>query len=654
MFSGTRGTCQPCGAVETPYDGVDNDCDPSTPDRDLDGDGQIDEAVGGLDCDDQDPTVTGGPTAAEVCDDGKDNNCDGVIDEITCRDFAPPTVRIIEPTINAVVAGAVPVRIEASDDAQLMSLRFSVDGTTIDETRALATMSTVFETTVDTTQLTDGNYVLRAAAIDVAGRSALSQVPVVVDNTGAPRITIISPSDGASRAGEVSIRATAVDEQGVVAMNIRFDDQFVGTSTGGAVGAQVRVSDIDGTLHDILFEALDADGNRGTALITVRADHSGPTIRFIEPAPGASVDDPVDLVIEATDSAGVAEISAYGRRGVGGPEDTSLRLSFRLEPVELPPEATELVASAIDATNVGFGVGNSATETLPVTRFVSVTQFDPDKVYFVGTLRPGIAFNGVVCDLERPNQPLAGIDTAGNIEPIIRSTGRMVYYDISNGQVRMFASEPLTVDSDGRPTIPQNWRDNDPLLPTPPCNPGSGLGMDFTVNPVNDEFTWLCGDGLGWRTATGTITTCRGLRKFGRNGGQLCSDEVRAPDGTIHRLVDRLTQVEVLRPKPTGGWWWARGNVRDGLERWSISNRGVATRDGVYAPSNHPSLAPTGAIGEFDAAGNAYVVGNAFPSDENTIIRFNGDFLTNDVVYEEAGPPRPLCQLFAPLLVSGQ
>jgi len=69
------------GRNEIIYNCKDDDCDPATPDDDLDSDGygyNFRVCDPGTDCDDHDPTIF--PTAPERCD-GKDNNCDGQTDE---------------------------------------------------------------------------------------------------------------------------------------------------------------------------------------------------------------------------------------------------------------------------------------------------------------------------------------------------------------------------------------------------------------------------------------------------------------------------------------------------------------------------------------------------------------------------------------------
>ena len=66
------------GLDEVCGDGLDNDCDGSVDNVDLDGDKYLAASCGGPDCVDSDPDVH--PGALEVCD-GKDNECNGVIDD---------------------------------------------------------------------------------------------------------------------------------------------------------------------------------------------------------------------------------------------------------------------------------------------------------------------------------------------------------------------------------------------------------------------------------------------------------------------------------------------------------------------------------------------------------------------------------------------
>lgn len=63
------------GAAEACRNAVDEDCSGAADDRDVDGDGFLDPACGGNDCNDLDERAY--PGASEICD-GQDTNCDGL------------------------------------------------------------------------------------------------------------------------------------------------------------------------------------------------------------------------------------------------------------------------------------------------------------------------------------------------------------------------------------------------------------------------------------------------------------------------------------------------------------------------------------------------------------------------------------------------
>ena len=80
-------------------DGDDNDCDGTIPPDEVDGDGDLWLICEG-DCDDTDPSSNPGAIeskATSTCGDGKDNDCDGLVDgaDPDCEPAGPCTARIV-------------------------------------------------------------------------------------------------------------------------------------------------------------------------------------------------------------------------------------------------------------------------------------------------------------------------------------------------------------------------------------------------------------------------------------------------------------------------------------------------------------------------------------------------------------------------------
>lgn len=65
--------------IEVSCDSLDNDCDGTADNVDMDGDGYIDDSCGGSDCDDSQAYVH--PNATEICD-SLDNDCNSVTDDV--------------------------------------------------------------------------------------------------------------------------------------------------------------------------------------------------------------------------------------------------------------------------------------------------------------------------------------------------------------------------------------------------------------------------------------------------------------------------------------------------------------------------------------------------------------------------------------------
>ena len=206
MALGSPGLCEACPA-EIPYDGLDNDCDPGTKDRDLDGDGDnwVDAPEDpGTDCEDDNPLISG--RATEICTDMIDNDCDMLVDEPPCGDASAPRVMIQSPLTNSFVSASINVLVDVMDDGEIVQVEFYVG-----QGSAGVDMDAPYSMNVDTTAFGDGPLTIRAVATDLAGQTGEDSIIVTVDNTSGPVVTVQTPAAGTSYGGTVTLAADAVD-----------------------------------------------------------------------------------------------------------------------------------------------------------------------------------------------------------------------------------------------------------------------------------------------------------------------------------------------------------------------------------------------------------------------------------------------------------
>ncbi len=176
---------------------------------------------------------------------------------------------------------------------------------------------------LDTTQVADGPYEVRAVAEDNAGLTTTSgAITGTIDNTAPATPTLADP--GANLQGSVTLSGTASDSgSGIAAWIVQY-------RPAGSTGAWVdacsdttspytcawNTTGAADALYDVRAVARDRAGNETASATRTnrRVDNNGPTVSLTDP--GAYLRGTVALSATATDPAGVQSV-VFERRAVG-------------------------------------------------------------------------------------------------------------------------------------------------------------------------------------------------------------------------------------------------------------------------------------------------------------------------------------------------
>lgn len=268
-------------------------------------------------------------------------------------DDQPPGLALIAPVDGVIERGAIDFRVEATDNFAVSRVEFFLDDTLV-----LTTTQPPFNSSA-IPDLPNGTYTVTARAWDGAGNSTTTAPRTLhLDNDYIPpTVSLLSPGEGTTVEGTVSLQATASDEDrhpgGVEYVYFYVDGAFH-SYTFASNGTYTRTWDtlrVPNGPHVVTAKAVDNGGNEAFASVNVLVDNdlTAPTVSITSPASGAIVSETVEVTASASDNRGVTRVDFFvGYQLVGS--DTTAPYSFNWDTRPLVHGSGHtLMAKAYDA-----------------------------------------------------------------------------------------------------------------------------------------------------------------------------------------------------------------------------------------------------------------------------------------------------------------
>lgn len=182
-------------------------------------------------------------------------------------DTTAPTASITAPSAGAVVSGLVPVNVNAGDNVSVTRVELRVNGATV-----ASDTTSPFSFSWDSSKTANGTASLQAVAFDAAGNAGFSAVAAVTVSNAAPgpadttppTVAIVSPTNGITVSGTVTVSANAWDNVGVTRVEFWINSALVTSATAAPYSFNWNTRKYSGA-QTIVARAFDAAGNSATS-----------------------------------------------------------------------------------------------------------------------------------------------------------------------------------------------------------------------------------------------------------------------------------------------------------------------------------------------------------------------------------------------------
>jgi hypothetical protein len=305
-------------------------------------------------------------------------------------DTVNPSVSITAPAANSLLRSLVNVTAVATDNVAIDRVEFRVDGSLKETISGSGPYVYVW----NTTETSNAQHQIEAKAFDTSNNFDVNTIQVMVDND-APMISVLSPQNGSTVHGNISIVAPATDNFDLNRAEIYLDSDSAPFVTLGGNGTVFEFTHIWNTgalpegQHSIFVRVFDQAGNStNSAVINVLVDNNDttpPAVTLIVPSNNDFVRSLVVMSALATDDFGINRVEFL--------KDGEVLHTDYSAPYEYQWDTTNITLSAVQLTAKAFDGADNSTESVSVPVTVDnvipvISNFIPAEGVTISGIQP--------------------------------------------------------------------------------------------------------------------------------------------------------------------------------------------------------------------------------------------------------------------------